>query len=133
MNELSLTTPALLFPSISLMLLAYTNRYIAISNRIRLLHKEYGEEKSTAIIEQIKILKARILLVRNMQLTGIASVFFAAFTMFLIYYRISNFAPIMFGASLCLMLGSLAMCAIEVYLSNKALFIQLRDIEHLVD
>ncbi|MBC7389619.1 MAG: DUF2721 domain-containing protein [Opitutaceae bacterium] len=132
MNELSLTTPALLFPSISLLLLAYTNRYVALSTRIRALHTLYKTEQSVNIIDQIKILKVRILLIRNMQLLGIASVFFAAFSMFLIYYELSDFAHIFFGLSLVMMLSSLAICGTEIYLSNKALFIQLKDIEHLV-
>ena len=133
MNDLSLTTPALLFPSISLLLLAYTNRYVAISNRIRLLHTQYKIDSSSGIIQQIRILKTRILLIRNMQLLGISSVFFAAFTMFLIYYGVPKIAEIVFGMSLFSMLASLAVCAYEVYLSNKALFIQLKDIEHLVN
>ena len=132
MDELTLTTPALLFPSISLLLLAYTNRYVALSTRIRALHTLYKTEQSSGIIDQIKILKVRILLIRNMQLLGIASVFFAAFTMFLIYYELHNFAHLFFGLSLVMMLSSLAVCGAEIYLSNKALFIQLKDIEHLV-
>lgn len=133
MNELSITTPAILFPTISLLLLAYTNRYVAISNRIRILHSQYKTDSSKDILVQIKILKSRILLIRNMQLLGIASMFFAAFTMFLIFYNISNLAHAVFGASLVLVLSSLALCGIEVYLSNKALFIQIKDIEENVD
>ena len=133
MNELSITTPAILFPTISLLLLAYTNRYVAISNRIRILHSQYKTDSSKDILVQIKILKSRILLIRNMQLLGIASMFFAAFTMFLIFYDISDLAHAVFGTSLVLVLSSLALCGIEVYLSNKALFIQNRDIEENVD
>jgi len=133
MNELSITTPAILFPTISLLLLAYTNRYVAISNRIRILHSQYKTDSSKDILVQIKILKSRILLIRNMQLLGIASMFFAAFTMFLIFYDISDLAHAVFGTSLVLVLSSLALCGIEVYLSNKALFIQIRDIEENVD
>jgi hypothetical protein len=133
MNELSITTPAILFPTISLLLLAFTNRYVAISNRIRMLHSQYKTDSSKLILVQIKILKSRILLIRNMQLLGIASMFFAAFTMFLIFYNISNLAHIFFGMSLVLILSSLAVCGLEVYLSNKALFIQIRDIEENVD
>lgn len=133
MNELSITTPAILFPTISLLLLAYTNRYVAISNRIRMLHSQYKTDSSKLILAQIKILKSRILLIRNMQLLGIASMFFAAFAMFLIFYNISEIAHIVFGVSLILILSSLAVCGIEVYLSNKALFIQIRDIEENVD
>ena len=129
MNDLSLTTPAILFPTISLLLLAYTNRYIAISNRIRALHSLYKTDKTSIILEQIIILKKRILLIRNMQLLGIGSMFVAAFTMFLIYYGFDKWIKEVFGMSLILMLISLSLCAVEVYLSNKALLIQIRDIE----
>lgn len=133
MNDLALTTPALLFPTISLLLLAYTNRYIAISNRIRALHSQYTSEQSDVIIKQIKILRQRIMLIRNMQLVGIVGMFSAAFTMYLIYNGFTHLVHTVFGISLIMMLISLTLCAVEVYLSNKALLILLKDIEHLVD
>jgi hypothetical protein len=133
MDDLTLNTPALLFPTISLLLLAYTNRYIAISNRIRSLHSQYQTEKSGVIIAQIGILKKRIFLIRNMQLLGIATMFIAAFSMFLIYYKLDEWVHAVFGLSLISMLLSLALCSIEVYLSNKALLIQIKDVEHLID
>jgi uncharacterized membrane protein YfcA len=133
MDELTLNTPALLFPTISLLLLAYTNRYIAISNRIRSLHSQYQTEKSSIIISQIGILKKRIFLIRNMQLLGIATMFIAAFSMFLIYYKLDEWVHAVFGLSLISMLLSLALCSVEVYLSNKALLIQIKDVEHLID
>lgn len=133
MTEVTLNTPALLFPTISLLLLAYTNRYIAISNRIRALHSQYKEEQSSVIIAQISILKKRIFLIRNMQLFGIATMFIAAFSMFLIYYNLEELVHAVFGLSLISMLISLTLCAFEVYLSNKALLIQIKDVEHLVD
>jgi len=133
MNDLTLTTPALLFPTISLLLLAYTNRYIAISNRIRALHSQYTSEQSDVIIKQIKILRQRITLIRNMQLIGIGAMVSAAFTMYLIYNGFTHLVHTVFGISLIMMLISLTLCAVEVYLSNKALLILLKDIEHLVD
>ncbi|WP_028981785.1 DUF2721 domain-containing protein [Sporocytophaga myxococcoides] len=133
MNDLTLTTPALLFPTISLLLLAYTNRYIAISNRIRALHSQYTSEQSDVIIKQIKILRQRITLIRNMQLIGIGAMVSAAFTMYLIYNGFTHLVHTVFGISLIMMLISLMLCAVEVYLSNKALLILLKDIEHLVD
>lgn len=133
MDDLTLNTPALLFPTISLLLLAYTNRYIAISNRIRSLHSQYQTEKSSMIISQIGILKKRIFLIRNMQLLGIATMFIAAFSMFLIYYELDEWVHAVFGLSLISMLLSLALCSVEVYLSNKALLIQIKDVEHLID
>lgn len=133
MTELTFNTPALLFPTISLLLLAYTNRYIAISNRIRSLHSQYKTEQSNIIILQISILKRRIFLIRNMQLLGIATMFFSAFSMFLIYYGVEIWVHTFFGLSLISMLLSLALCSVEVYLSNKALLIQIKDVEHLID
>jgi hypothetical protein len=133
MHEVTLNTPALLFPTISLLLLAYTNRYIAISNRIRSLHTQYQTEKSAIIIDQISILKKRIFLIRNMQLLGIATMFISALSMFLIFYNLDKWVYIVFGLSLITMLLSLALCAVEVYLSNKALLIQIKDVEHLID
>lgn len=132
MDDLSLNTPALLFPTISLLLLAYTNRYIAISNRIRVLHSLYKSEKTSVLLQQIIILKKRILLIRNMQLMGIGSMFAAAFSMVLIYYSFAQWVHAVFGISLVLMLISLSLCSVEVYLSNKALLIQIKDIEHEV-
>ncbi len=133
MTEVTLNTPALLFPTISLLLLAYTNRYIAISNRIRALHTLYKTEQSKILIAQINILKKRIFLIRNMQLFGIATMFIAAFSMFLIYYSLDKWVHAVFGLSLISMLISLTLCAVEVYLSNKALLIQIKDVEHLID
>lgn len=133
MPDVTLNTPALLFPTISLLLLAYTNRYIAISNRIRALHTLYQTEKTTILILQINILKKRIFLIRNMQLFGIATMFIAAFSMFLIYYNLDKWVHAVFGLSLISMLISLTLCAVEVYLSNKALLIQIKDVEHLMD
>lgn len=130
MNELSITTPAVIFPAISLLMLAYTNRYIAISNRLRSLHQDYSKQKSSVILDQIKILKKRILLIRDMQLYGILSLFFAALTMFLVYEELTFLSTYIFSISLILLLVSLGMSAYEIILSNKALLVLLTDIEH---
>ncbi len=129
MDELTLTTPALLFPTMSLLLLAYTNRYVAISNRIRVLHAQYKEAKNQTILSQIKILKQRIQLIRDMQLAGITCMFFAAFTMFLVFVNIKMYATITFTISLLILMVSLSMSAYEIILSNKALYIQIKDLE----
>jgi hypothetical protein len=129
MNELTLTTPAILFPAISLLLLAYTNRYVAISNRIRKLHEQYGKEPTSTIWEQIKILKLRIRLIRDMQLMGILSILFASITMFLIFENFKAIVSYSFAISLLLLIVSLALSAYEIMLSNKALLILLDDFE----
>lgn len=128
MTEISINTPALIFPAISLLLLAYTNRYVAISNRIRILYAQYEAVKNDSIVSQILILKRRIKLIRDMQLAGIMSIFCAAFTMFLLFIDFNNVAAYSFFISIVLLMVSLGMAAFEVILSNKALDIQLNDI-----
>mgnify|MGYP000412744155 FL=1 len=85
MEELTLTTPALLFSAISLIMLAYTNRFIAYAAIIRNLHDKYLQQKDERLIEQIKNLKLRLYLTQAMQITGITSLLFCVITMFLIY------------------------------------------------
>lgn len=127
--ELSLTTPALLFPTISLLLLAYTNRFIAIGNRIRTLHLQHKENPSDTILKQIKILKVRVRLVRDLQLCGIVSFSGNVFTMFLLFKDYSVQAAYVFGFGLILLMVAFAMSAIEIILSTKALYIQIADLD----
>jgi hypothetical protein len=127
--KLDLTTPALLFPTISLLLLAYTNRFIALGSRIRSLHLQYKQEKSKAILVQIKIFRVRVILIRDLQIGGIICLFFCVLTMFLIFEGFYELAKYVFGASLILMMCSFGLSAVEIFLSTKALNIQLRDLE----
>src|ERR1043166_2492874 len=84
--ELTLTTPALLFPAISLLLLAYTNRFLALANLVRKLHEEYKRgEQNKILIQQIHSLRRRIRLVRYMQGLGVFSFVFCVITMYTIY------------------------------------------------
>ena len=71
---ISINIPALLFPAISLLLLAYTNRFLVIAQIIRELHKKYLEHADKAlIIDQIKNLRRRLTLIRDMQILGVLS------------------------------------------------------------
>ncbi|WNB17097.1 DUF2721 domain-containing protein [Marivirga arenosa] len=126
---ISLTTPALLFPAISLLLLAYTNRFLAIANLIRSLHARYMQENDVKIKAQISNLKKRVLLIRNMQLLGISSLFFCVVSMFTIYQEYQMAGSIIFGFSLVLLMISLLLSIIEIQISVKALNIQMGDIE----
>ena len=85
MEQLSLTTPALLFSAISLIMLAYTNRFLAYAAVIRNLHGQYLERKEASLLRQIKNLKLRLNLTRWMQIFGISSLLCCVLTMFLIY------------------------------------------------
>ena len=77
--ELTLTTPALLFSAISLIMLAYTNRFLAYASLVRSLHDKYIQSKEPVILWQIKNLKSRLYLTRSMQITGIFSFLIKAY------------------------------------------------------
>lgn len=129
MTEITLTTPALLFPAISLLLLAYTNRFLAIASLIRKLHSEYKEHHDLLVIGQIKNLRKRVVLVRNMQALGISSLFLCVLCMFLIFAGEYFAGKVIFGISLLMLLGSLGLSVHEIQISIKALNIQLSDLE----
>ena len=92
MEELTLTTPALLFSAISLIMLAYTNRFLAYAAIIRNLSDKYLERKEAVLMRQINNLKLRLNLTRWMQILGISSLLLCVLTMFLIYIDQHNAA-----------------------------------------
>lgn len=126
---LTLSIPALLFPAISLTMLAYNARYLAIAALIRQLHSKYQTSSSSPVEKQILQLRKRLEIIKNMQATAIISFLLASITMFLIYIEMTVWANIFFGASLILLMISLLLSLIEVQLSTKALSIQLNDME----
>ena len=129
MEELSLTTPALLFSAISLIMLAYTNRFLAYAAVIRNLHDIYLEKKDTSLLRQIKNLKLRLNLTRWMQIFGISSLLFCVLTMFLIYVHIHTVAVWVFGFALVLLIVSLSLLIKEIQISAEALQHHISDIE----
>lgn len=124
--ELTLTTPALLFPTISLLLLAYTNRFLAIANVIRGLHARYESQPSENILGQIDSLRQRVKLIRNMQALGISSLFLCVLSMMIVYMGWQDGAKLIFGVSLLLLLVSLGFSFREIQLSVNALNLQLQ-------
>jgi hypothetical protein len=127
--ELSLTTPAVLFSAISLLLLAYTNRFLAIAQLVRSLHTTYKETPEPIIFGQIKNLRKRIQLIRNMQILGIVSLLLCVICMFLLYVKFILVAEIIFGIALLLLIGSLALSVWEIQISVKALNLHLGDMK----
>lgn len=128
--DVTLTTPALLFPAISLLLLAYTNRFLTIAGLIRNLHQKYQDQPDTNIKAQISNLKKRVTLIKNMQLFGIVSLLLCVVSMFAIYETWQTVGSIIFGISLVLLMISLILSIIEIQISVKALNIQLKNIEN---
>ncbi|RAJ17181.1 DUF2721 domain-containing protein [Olleya aquimaris] len=129
MNELTLSTPALLFSAISLIMLAYTNRFLAYANVVRSLKERYLKEKDDTLLEQIINLKKRLFLTRSMQIYGITSLLLCVLTMFLIYVEQQIIAVWVFGLALVLLIISLAYLIREIQISVDALNHHLRDIE----
>ena len=129
--EINLTTPALLFPAISLLLLAYTNRFLTLANLIRELHANYKINPEEIILAQIKNLRYRVHVIRDMQIYGVSSFFLCVVTMFALFLGQELAGKITFGLSLFCLLISLALSLREVQVSVDALDYRLSDIENL--
>jgi len=127
--EITLTTPALLFSTLSLLLLAYTNRFLAIGSRIRNLYDAYLEGKDPSVKDQIDSLRSRLRLIRNMQLCGITSLFLCVFCMILLFAGLISAGKIVFAGSLIMLLLSLALSTKEILHSIDALNLHLKNIE----
>ncbi len=127
--ELSIQTPALLFPAVSLLLIAYTNKFLAIANLIRKLISDYEQKKNRDILKQIHTLRRRLWLIRWMQVFAVASILVCVITMFFIYEGWQVCSKILFAFSLLLMMASLVITLLETILSAGALNVLLRDLE----
>ncbi len=127
--ELNITTPALLFPAISLLLLAYTNRFLSLAGLIRDLKAQYQRQPDPHILTQIANLRTRVYLIRDMQGFGIGSMLSCVVSMFLLFIGKVFAAQLVFGASLVLMAISLIFTIREIKISVDALNVHLKDIE----
>ena len=126
---MTLTTPALLFSAISLLLLAYTNRFLAYANVVRTLHARYQENPNAILVGQIQNLRKRLTLTRTMQLLGIGSLLLCVLCMFLVYIELQLTAEIIFGIALLMLIVSLAISVREIQISVRALDLHLGDME----
>jgi Protein of unknown function (DUF2721) len=129
--ELTIQTPALLFPAVSLLLIAYTNKFLAIAGLIRNLYSDYleNEAERPGLVRQISSLRRRVFLIRWMQVFGVSSILSCVITMFLIYAGWQTAAKILFAFSLLLMITSLLISLAEIFLSAGALRLLLIDLE----
>lgn len=128
-EPISLNTPALLFPAISLLLLAYTNRFMALATLIRKLHTRYLDNQDTLTLKQLQSLRIRVRLIRDMQAFGIGSIFTCVVDMFLIFAGYMEEAKWLFGLSMVFLIISLALSLREIFMSTEALKIEISDIE----
>ena len=126
--EITLTTPSLLFPAISLLLLAYTNRFLGLATVIRSLHATYKTTGDPVYLGQIQNLRKRIRLIRDMQLCGVLSILMCTVSMLCLFQGWIAAGKVTFGVSLLLMITSLVISAWEIQMSVGALDLQLKDI-----
>lgn len=129
MEELTLTTPTLLFSAVSLILLAYTNRFLSYAQLIRTLKELHVQNPSKVTRAQIDNLRLRLRLTRTMQVLGVTSLFLCVVTMFLIYIGLQALSGWVFGIALLLLIGSLGISILEIQISVRALEIHLHDME----
>jgi hypothetical protein len=126
--ELTLTTPALLFPAVSLLLLAYTNRFLTLGTLIRELHRRYQENGDELLERQILELRRRVVLIRRMQATGATSLLLCVVCMFVLFGGMLTLGKLLFAASLILLTISLVLSVIEIQISVRALDLQLDEL-----
>jgi hypothetical protein len=126
---LNIETPALLFSATSLILLAYTNRFLTIAQIVRSLKKHYDEVHTKSILLQIKNLNLRLSLIRYMQLFGVLCLFLSVFAMLCLFVEWQTFGIYLFAASLLCLLTSLAISFWEISISVTALRFHLSDLE----
>ena len=129
MQELTLITPTFLFSAVSLILLAYTNRFLSYAQLVRTLKDKYMEDRSKVTRAQIVNLRKRLKLTRSMQVFGAASLLLCVITMLLIYIDMQFLSAIVFAVALMLFIVSLALSVWEILLSTKSLEIYLSDMD----
>lgn len=128
--QMTVTTPALLFPAISLFMLAFTNRFLSLAARIRTLHDSYRESGDNSIRAQIENLRKRVRMIQHMQGFGVLSMLACIFSMICIFQDLAVAGQVLFGLSLLFLTLSMFYSFLEIRISINALDILLQDMEH---
>ncbi len=125
--NIEISTPALLFPAVSLLLLAYTNRFLAVAQLVRMLHRQSQERENCDEYKQIQSLKYRLELTKWMQFFGVLSILLCTLSMFQLFVGYLEVGKKVFGLSLVAMCISLLISLWEVMISTRALNLELSD------
>ena len=123
--EMTITTPSLLFPAISLLMLAYTNRFVTLANVIRQLSNLENAPSKDLVIRQIHNLRIRMTVIRLMQAFGVLSFVFCTLSMFSLLLAWQKAGIYLFAVSLILLVISLLFSFYEINISTKAINIEL--------
>ena len=119
------TTPALLFPAISLLFLAYTNRFLVLAQLIRQLGTRSASKYT---IKQVELLHQRIHYIKFMQGFAVFSFLLCTTSMFCLFLEYQKHGAVFFGASLVLLAISLVFALIEIVQSTNAIELELKEI-----
>ena len=123
---MTLTTPALLFPAISLLLLAYTNRFVVLTGVIRSLTIDQKDEASMDLIRrQVGSFRKRLAIIRNMQILGVGSFILCTLSMFALFMGWQFAGEVIFGLSLLTLLTSLVFSLLELRISTQAINLEI--------
>lgn len=129
MTPLTISTPALLFPAVSLLFLAYTNRFLHLAALVRQLHRDWVERQDDCLRAQIDNMRKRLALIRWMQLLGAVSILLCVVAMVAVMLEANLTGWITFFAALLFMAGSLVCLILEIACSGGALKILLDRVE----
>ena len=129
MISLPLSTPSLLFPAISLLMLAYTNRFLGLASVVRKLHETWRTTQEPMLLAQIQSLRRRIQIIKHMQTMGVLSLMTCILSMSLLCFDWQLAGQITFGLSLVFMFASLALALQEIQMSGGALDLLLKDVK----
>jgi len=126
--DLPLSTPSLLFPAISLLMLAHTNRFLAVANVVRALYANWQSTQEPMVLAQIRSLRKRIQIIKRMQTLGVLSLMLCVVSMACLFFEQQAGGQVTFGLSLLLMFASLTYSLVEIQISGAALDLQLQDV-----
>jgi hypothetical protein len=129
MTTLPLSTPSLLFPALSLLMLAYTNRFLGLASVVRALHGHWQQTREPLLLDQIRSLRRRIQIIKNMQTTGVISLILCIVSTTFLFYDMQTGGRVAFLLSLLFMFVSLTLALIEIQMSGRALDMQLQDVK----
>lgn len=127
--QMNYAVPGLLFPAISFFMLACTQRFLAMTSLIRVLHDRYRAEPAPAILGQIRGLRFRLSLIRHMQVLGASSLLLNTASVFTLFIGAESLAPWLFGSGLVLMLSSIGLSVWEIHISMRAIDLQISELE----
>jgi hypothetical protein len=118
--------PALIFPAISLLFLAYTNRFLGLTAVARKMLAAHLAEAQPHWEVQLINIRRRLHLIRQMQMMGLGSIILAALSMGALVNAFERLGQGLFVCSLVCFIGSMGICVHEIKLSIDAIEVEFK-------